>query len=158
VNYKNIIATHRKSLYIAILGLTWLAGCTSPPSVMPLLRITQGALHSESAQLRQDIPRDGRAIEQVRMSLDDAFAADLRQQEELSVVWVSEAMDVYIAAREALLVHELTLKQERLQREENLDVAANATQRAIDLLEQRDQLLADTSIARLWRLLDDSDR
>jgi len=130
-----------------------LTGCASPPSVMPLLRITQDTLRAEAGRLNEETARDRQTIEQTRRSLEDAFVADLREQRALDPAWVNEATTVYVAVREALLAHEMTLRQERLQRADNLLAAEQATQRAIDLLEQRDQLLTDTSLARLWRRL-----
>ncbi|MCC6681772.1 MAG: hypothetical protein IT445_12795 [Phycisphaeraceae bacterium] len=112
---------------------------------------------AEAGRLRQDIDVDHQLVEQTRSDLADAFAADLHQQDELTSAWVIEASDVYVAAREALLVRETEAAQQKQQRADNLEAAAEATQRAIDLLQRRDQLLSDTAVARLWRLLGESE-
>lgn len=134
-----------------------IAGCTAPPSVVPLLQVSRSAMVAEAGRLRQDIDTDHLAVEQTRHTLADAFATDLHQQDELTDEWVIEATDVYVAAREALLAHETEAAQQKQQRADNLEAAAEATQRAIDLLQRRDQLLSDTAVARLWRLLGESE-
>ncbi len=134
-----------------------ISGCTAPPSVVPLLQVSSSAMADEAERLRRDIDVDHLVVERTRTTLADAFAADLRQQDELTSAWVIEAIDVYVAAREALLARETEAAQQKQQRADNLEAAAEATQRAIDLLQRRDQLLSDTAVARLWRLLGESE-
>jgi len=128
------------------------AGCT-PPSVSPLLELSRQAVAAEAQRLRADIERDRAAMDHARDALEAAYAADLHEQSTLDVPWVMEATVVYVAAREAVLRQEMALRRERERRADNLDAAADATGRAVELLEQRDRLLNDTAVARWWRML-----
>ena len=129
-------------------------GCTSPPSVAPLLRVTQAALEAEASQLEADAHRDAQWIDQTRTALAQAYEADLAQTDELSVQWVRDATSVYVAAREALLQHEMNLKQQRMQRAANLRAANLATQRAQAMLEQQDALMSTFVGIDGWQLLE----
>lgn len=130
-----------------------MVGCSAPPSVVPLLRVTERALAEESGRLAQDAQRDRVYTRQVLRSLEDAYRRDLEQVGELTPAWVLEATTVYVAARDALIRHEQSLAQERGNRADNLRAAAAATHRAILLTEQQDGLLrgvAGEELSRLW--------
>lgn len=138
-----------------IVGLAVLiaGGCAAPASVSPLLSVVERALQEEAALLQQEAQRDAQWIEQTQASLAQAYEADLTQQQELTAEWVRQATEGYVLAREALLRHRLALEQERERRVDNLEAAAWAARRAQSLMQQRDQLLAETIGTRLWRLL-----
>ena len=53
----------------------------------------------------------------------------------------------------ALVRHEASLTAERRTRQDNLRTAAEAQQRALELLEQQDKLITDTTHFNVWRLL-----
>ncbi len=129
-----------------------LSACASPPSVTPLLTVVNQALADEVAALVVDGQRDGARVNELRDNLADAFARDLQETPELSPRWVTEASEGYALAREALLRHELTLAEERQRRTENLRVARQAQDRALELLQQQDKLLTDTLRLDLWHL------
>lgn len=135
-----------------------LSACKAPPSVVPLLEVSRHAMLTEADRLHADAAEDADEIQQTRNSLADAFDADLREQPTIDPAWLREAMEVYIAAREALLAHELSVRRQKQQRADNLEAAAEATDRAIALLQRRDQLLDDTVIMQLWRLLGGDDQ
>jgi hypothetical protein len=128
-------------------------GCTSPPSVTPLLRVTERALISESARLNDDAERDSQYARQTLRSLKDAYDRDLEQADGLTADWVRDATSVYVAAREALLRNEIARAHERRQRSDNLQAAASATRRAIGLIEQQDKLLNAVAGEDIRRLL-----
>lgn len=139
---------------LATVVVTLIAGgCASPPSVTPLLRVTERALMRESARLNDDADRDAQYARQTLRSLNDAFDRDLEQENELTADWVRDATSVYVAAREALLRHELALARERQIRSDNLQTAASATRRAIGLIEQQDKLLNGVVGEDIRRLL-----
>jgi hypothetical protein len=129
------------------------SGCTSPPSVAPLLRVSERALLREADQQAIDAERDAEQLRQTRRSLEQAYNRDLTQTPELTAQWVREATQVYVSAREALVRHENALSLERQTRVENLKAAASATRRAIGLLEQQDKLLAGAMGEDLRRIL-----
>ena len=142
---------------VSLFGLVFAgAGCSSPPSVAPLLRVSQQAMLAEVEQLNVDVTRDAEQMRQSRVSLDAAFDADMDRIEnlgELDATWVREAMGVYVPTREALVRHEAALATERLARQDNLRAAAEAQQRALQLLEQQDRLITETTHFSVWRLL-----
>lgn len=144
----------RTFLPAVLLASVLLAGCSTPPSVAPLLRVTERALVEESGRLAEDAERDRVHTRQVLGSLDDAYRRDLEQAEALTPGWVLEATTVYVAARDAVIRHELTLAQERGNRADNLRAAATATRRAILLIEQQDSLLRGVAGEELSQLLD----
>lgn len=129
-------------------------GCVSPPSVAPLMRVVDRAMRAEAGAMAADAQRDAAMIAQGRAALADAYAADLARAEPPDPAWVLDATEVYVAAREALIRHELALAAERAARRERLLAASQAQQRALSLLEQQDRLITDTVGADLWRLLD----
>ena len=129
-------------------------GCASPPSVIPLLAVTEQALLSEAERIDQDSERDAMWLEQARQALERAYEADLAEQASIDAQWVRSATAGYVLAREALVRHELDLKQQRHDRSENLHAAAQAARRAIELLQQRDALVDQVAGQRLRRLLD----
>lgn len=129
------------------------SGCTSPPSVTPLLHVAEQAMRDEAQRLAEDAERDTQQVEQVRASLTAGFEADLHEREVMDVAWVADAAEVYAAAREALARHEMRLHQQREQRATNLHLAADATARARRLLDRQDALILDTVGTDLWRWL-----
>lgn len=140
------------ALAVAV-AVVLMGGCASPPSVTPLLRVSEAALLAEAARLNEDATRDAQWIEQARDALEQAYDADLAQTAELSPAWVREATQVYVAAREALVRHELALRQERAQRAQNLRAAAEATRRATAILQQQDALVTGLAGGDAWELV-----
>lgn len=149
-------ATLRKCILLVLLFVFSCLhlGCASPPSVAPLLRVTQTAIEAEAAQLEADAHRDAQWIDQTRTALAQAYEADLAQTSDLSPQWVRDATSVYVAAREALLQHEMNLREQRLQRAANLRAASQATQRARAILEKQDALLTQLVGIEGWQLLE----
>ena len=131
-----------------------LTGCTSPPSVAPLLRVTHEALLAEAERVSADTDRELAYVDQHRDALSDAFDADLAAREAsdgLTGQWVRDAVAGYVAARDGLAAHELAVRQRQDAREDNLRTAAEAQQRAIELIEQQDALIRRTRDLMVWR-------
>lgn len=131
----------------AVGGLT---GCASPPAVSPLMRVVTQALQQEQAMLQTDQQRTTAGMDQQRAMLKAAFDADMNERQTLDKAWVNDHAAVYVAAREALLRHELELERQNEQRRENLTDAMAAQQRAVQLIEQQDALMANVPDARRW--------
>lgn len=130
---------HRAGLVVVLaLGL---GGCASPPSVVPLMAVAQKAIQQEAGQLAGDGQREQASIAQSQAALKAGYQADLKAQTKLTADWVQQETAGYVAAREALVKQAMTLDQQRRQRLDNLTAAAEAQQRAIAILEQRDALL-----------------
>ena len=127
-----------------------LGGCASPPAVGPLMRVVQKALRQEQAMVQTDQQRTTAAMDQRRATLKAAFDADMNEQTALDKQWVDEQVSVYVAAREALVRHELDMQQQYQQRQQNLGDALAAQQRAIELIERQDALFASLPDARRW--------
>jgi hypothetical protein len=138
--------------FVAVVIL-FVGGCTTPPSVAPLLRVSERALMQESDRLRGDSERDEAYIRQTLQVLEEAYTRDLEQVESLTPKWVMEATKVYVAARETIVEHRSTLARERSRRSANLRSAALATRRAIALIEQQDRLLKGVVDEDLRRLI-----
>lgn len=128
------------------------AGCVSPPSAAPLLRIVDEAMREEAARLHEESARDKQGVDQARRMLEAGFDADLRERATLDAPWVRDAVAVYAAAREELALHEVRLAMERQQRAANLLTAASAQRRAIELIEGQDALILRATGLDLWRL------
>ncbi|MEX0775198.1 MAG: hypothetical protein WD042_05730 [Phycisphaeraceae bacterium] len=128
-------------LRLIVLLALLVPGCTTPPSIAPLLRVVDQALADEAAHLDADAARDAAAMQQSRAMLADAYEADLKQTADLSPQWVLDATDAYVAAREIVLRHEFDLQAQRRQRADNLAAARQAQQRAMQLLERQDELV-----------------
>ena len=145
-------AIRRRStpLILAIVALG--GGCTSPPSVTPLLRVAEKAMLDEASRIDEDAHRDAAQIDQTRQTLASAFDADLAQVKTLDAQWVKDAAEGYAVAREALARHEAALRSERSLRADNLRTAAQAQDRAIQLLERQDSLVTQITGLDLWRL------
>ncbi|MEM1108720.1 MAG: hypothetical protein AAGH99_08525 [Planctomycetota bacterium] len=119
-----------------------LAGCGTPPSVMPAMRVVEQALLKEAEHLaRADAARDRLMLDTARQHLRRGYLADLRQSETLDHGYVEDATAVYVAAREALLQQYFDLTRARQTRIDNLRVAAEAQSRAILILDNQDRLL-----------------
>lgn len=131
----------------AVGGLT---GCASPPAASPLMRVVTQALQQEQAMLQTDQQRTTAWMDQQRAMLKAAFDADMNERQTLDKAWVNDHAAVYVAAREALLRHELELERQNEQRRENLTDAMAAQQRAMRLIEQQDALMANVPDARRW--------
>lgn len=127
------------------------AGCGAPPSVAPLLRVTDTALRAEAQHIDSDIARLRISADQSRAALDHGFALDLEHVESLDKLWVIEAAQGYAAAREQLALHEARAAQVYADRRDNLMAAAEAQRRALALLEQQDRLIHDVIGVDLWR-------
>lgn len=143
-----------QTLMLMMLALAGaLGGCTSPPSVAPLLQASERALAMEAAHLVDDAEREAQWIAQSRRSLEQAYDADLAQVEELTPQWVREATRVYVLAREELTRHEAQLREQRRQRAENLHATADAIRRAGAMLQQQDRLWLGLVGVDAWSLL-----
>ncbi len=152
--------TRLRRVYVfsaALVLVSLLGGCATPPSVAPLLRVTQRALLDESGRLKVDAERDTLYTRQTLRTLEDAYNQDLDQAEGLTPDWVREATSVYVTARETTISHQHALAQEYRVRADNLVAAASATQRALVLIEQQDKLLDGAVNRDLRRLLTSSD-
>ncbi len=130
-----------------------LAGCGAPPSVVPLLTVTEQTLNAEAAHLETDGQREDQWIEQTRQALKQAYQQDLQARSKLSPDWITEATEAYVAAREELVRHQMQRQQQRAIRQENLRAAAEATQQAAALLQQQDELLTRLAGEHVWKLL-----
>jgi len=150
---RNTVPLKIPCLLLIAIGTLLCVGCASPPSVTPLLRVSERALLQEAAQQTIDAQRDAEHLRQTRRSLEQAYNQDLAQTQELTVAWVQDATQAYVSAREALLRHEQVLSHERRAREENLQAAASAIRRAIGLIEQQDKLLTGAMGEDLRRIL-----
>lgn len=116
-------------------------GCASPPSVAPLLGVAESAIAEERRHLTDDDARRAAWIGHQRSALAAAFTLDLAERgEAIDPAWVGEGVSAYVAAREALLRHEITLAQQSELRRENLDRAAAVLRRAAAILQQQDRL------------------
>ena len=140
-------------LFLALLAIIILCGCSTPSSVVPLLQITERALTEESARLEDDAKREQANTRSNLDALEDAYLRDLQQAEQLTPQWVSEATAVYVIARETLLTHQASLAEAQRGRAENLRTAASATKRAIVLIEQQEGLLNGVGGENLEQLL-----
>ena len=150
---RNTVQSKTRCLLLIVAGVLLCTGCASPPSVTPLLRISERALMREAAQQAIDAERDAEHLRQTRRSLEQAYNQDLAQAQALTTEWVREATQAYVSAREVLLRHENELSRERRARVENLQAAASATRRAISLIEQQDKLLTGAMGEDLRRIL-----
>lgn len=128
-------------------------GCGAPPSVVPLLEVTQRAVRAEAEHLVADAERESHWLEQTRDALRRAYERDLDEQSDLNAAWVLDATRAYVTAREELVRHEMRRAQQRAQRRDNLLAAAEATQRAVAVLERQDALMTQVIGGRTWGLL-----
>jgi len=120
-------------------------GCTTPPSVEPLLALADRALRQEAAHLADDMERDRARLEQTRRALADAFDRDLEQADPLTGDWVREALRVYVIAREQLVRHEADLERNMATRADNLRAGSEALHRALGVLRYRDAAVTDST-------------
>ena len=88
-----------------------IAGCASPPSVSPLLRISASAVEAERSHLAADLERQSQWYEQQRQMLHSGFAADLEAQIDINADWVQRGVNAYVTARELVLRDELVPRQ-----------------------------------------------
>jgi len=130
-------------LRASLCSLLFLSACASPPSVVPLLRVADGAIDDERRLIESDAARQVQWVEQQRRSLADAYAADLHQRRVIDAQWVLTGTEAYAAARETLLRHGWELERQAELRRENLQAASRAIRRAAELIEKQDQLFAD---------------
>lgn len=139
------LITTTVAIFIALLS-----GCQSPPSVAPLLAAADGVIADEQRLLSDDAARAAAWIEQQRGSLHRGFAADLSGKDRVDPEWVLDGVTAYVAAREALLRHEMSLRDQTETRRENLRLAGESIRRALGLLQRQDALFADTPDLRRW--------
>ncbi len=147
-------STKYYGIALVLIAALFALGCTSPPSVTPLLRVTEQALLEESNKLSRYVERDHAYTRQSLGILEDAFHRDLMQTDTLTPQWIREATAVYVTARESVLKNEATLVREHETRAKNLSDAALATRRAIAMIEKQDGLLRGVMGDDLQRLLD----
>lgn len=138
--------------FLLICVLT-LFGCSTPPSVTPLLRVTERALLDEVQRLQADARRGDEAMRASLASLEDGYNRDLEQAEALTPTWIREATTVYVAAREAVIEHRAEVAHEHDTRADNLMAAAESVRRAADLIDRRDRLLDGVFVEDLQRLM-----
>ena len=136
------------------LAATMTAGCGSPPSVLPLLEVSERAIRAEAKRLESDGQREAQWIEQTRASLKRAYERDMAAQSELTAEWVDEATRAYVAAREELVRHQMRRARQRATRRDNLRAASEAVDRARAMLQQQDELLTRVVGGRAWELLE----
>jgi len=134
-------------------------GCGTPPSVQPLLTLSQQVMLEEAGRVSLDRQRDEQRVQQSLETLEAAFAADLRLQGAIESGWVLSAVRGYTAAREAVVRHQLEMRSERERREASLRQAAALNGRAVRILQQRDALVdrlgPNTAVQTMTRLLGD---
>ena len=143
--------------FMLVGGAMWLAGCGTPPSVLPLLEVSEQTLRAEAERLEEDNQRDAQWLDQTRRALHQAYQQDLHEQGELTSTWVRDATQAYVVAREELVRHEMRLREQRARRRDNLHAAAEATHRAAAILMQQDQLITQLIDEDVWALLDPHD-
>ncbi|MEM9417488.1 MAG: hypothetical protein AAGA25_00355 [Planctomycetota bacterium] len=130
-----------------------IAGCGSPPSVVPTMRLVQQTMLEEAERLETvDAERDRMLFDDSRERLQRGFLADLQQNPTLDPEWVYSAAEVYAAACEALVWQEVEFARQRDTRRDNLRDAAAAQARAIAVLQEQGLLLQRTVGFDLWRL------
>ena len=129
-----------------------LAGCGSPPSVTPLMRVVDESLQAELDHLTLDAADAEKLLAERQGALKRAMELDVREQPALAPDWVLDQAGLYVTAREAVLSSHLAEQQSRLIRLDNLRAAREAQARAIELLEKQDALLDRTLGLDLWRL------
>lgn len=135
--------------FAAVVG--GLAGCDSPPSVIPIMRVVEKTLAREVQHIQAfDAESDRQFFDSARRGLAEAYRADLENAPELTPDWIDSATRVYAAAREHLLRNELDRTAQREARIENLVDAARAQSRAIAVLERQDRLLERFGVD-LWK-------
>ncbi|MBI1373903.1 MAG: hypothetical protein GC159_14365 [Phycisphaera sp.] len=146
------IATPVRAALLATVIAAGLGACASPPSIEPLLRSAENAMRDEQRLLDDDRVRHGQWFDQQRATLEAAYAADLaaRPATELDRAWVRDGTAVYVAAREAMLRHELELQRQNDVRRRNLQLADMAVQQAVALMQQQDQLFERVPDVRRW--------
>lgn len=127
-------------LWVVVTSLLF-SGCTSPPSVAPLLQVAEQAILNESGRIDEDIAIEQTHADQTLTILEEAYRRDLEQVDTLTPEWVQEATAVYVAAREAVLQNQADQINVHRIRADNLRSAALATRRARRLIEQQDRLL-----------------
>lgn len=126
---------------VGVVVMVGLVGCASPAGVEGLLRTAEGVLAEERQAIEVDAERASQSMEERRAGLEAAFEADVEQREELDEAWVLRGVRAYVDAREALVRHEAELEATYAQRRRNLRLAAEAVERARELLAQQDGLL-----------------
>lgn len=127
-------------------------GCGSPPSVAPLMQVTDKALAQESKHLETMRKREKELLKERRQGLKTGFEADLKQRDDLTAKWVQSHATGYAAAREALLKQHLKRTRQYEQRLENLQAARRALERTTRMLQRQDELLTKTLGGDLWDL------
>lgn len=150
-NKRHNVAPLAGQLTLAWLSLT--AGCTSPPSVSPLLAIADRALEQEIALVQTDTQRQAQAHQQNRQMLASAYSADLQiKAASLNIDWVQQATDVYVAACEELTRRQLLYEKAQADRLDNLRLARQVQQRAIQVIQAQDQTITSLLGLDLWPL------
>ncbi len=140
------------SRLMLLMPLVLVAGCAAPRAVEPLLETGERVMVEEAERLEVDGGREARWLAQSRELLEEAYERDLLERGELEAEWVMQATRGYIAAREALLRHELDLERQRDRRRENLLEAAEAVARARELLARQGEIWPEKwDVRRLWR-------
>lgn len=148
----DMIARRSFAGVLCVILVGYAGGCGSSPSVVPLLNSVQRVLEQEAELVNSDAERQRGWLEQQKKSLQDGFGADLSAREKLDAVWVKDHTDVYVAAREALVEHEMRCNVAFGRRLENLAAAKRAQERAVGLIEEQDRLFERVPDLRRWLL------
>jgi len=140
---------HRAAIALPVcIALT--TGCAAPPSTGPLLDVVDRALAAEQQHLQTDRQRATEWFQSQRDGLAHGFEADLAERDESNAQWLTDHVNVYVAAREALLREQLNHDQQVQQRITNLTHARRANRKAADLLRRQDELLAPLTDWQRW--------
>lgn len=148
----------RRAAIALLVCIVVLPGCTSPPSTGPLLDVVEAAMADEQQHLQTDRQRAAAWFASQREGLKHGFEADLEEQPEPGKQWLSDHVNVYVAAREALLREQMHHDQQLSERITNLTHARRANRKAAELLRRQDELLAPFTAWQRWaqRQLEDS--
>ncbi len=131
----------RRAPWVIVAAAAWLAaGCGSPPSVVPLLNVTDRVLAIEQRSLQEQAGQVAAHFAQSRAALTDAFEADLQMRSSLEKTWVADHALVYAGALESLARQQFKQEQALATRRENLQIARDVQARAIELLQRQDRL------------------
>ena len=142
----------QKILSVVFLFILLLTGCTSAPSVLPMLDRVGVVLTEERAMLAEDGKLVAGRYEQTRDMLRDAYEKDLAVKEgkQISADWVIDATRVYVAAREILLKQMADEMNSLETRMRNLDLAKEAQSKAVQMMRQQDELMLNMSGVSFW--------
>ena len=151
---RGLISRTPRRRKVAVLGVLLavllVSACASPPSVVPLLRVSASAVDAERARLATDLTRLAQSYDQRRQLLKSGFEADVNARPSMDAKWVTRGVTAYVAARELVLRDELAAAGNLQTRQANLGHVSEALRRAVVLIEQQDHLLMRVPDLRRW--------